>query len=162
MLPSCWREIDIISLGHNITMTSHMLPTDRLFNNLFMITTKKASKIHITGPLWRESTIDGSPIHKSIDVEIVSMPWCHHGILPLLSCSAFLYDWWLNSVLFINPLWSGDTIWRHRSGSTSAQVVPCCMVVPSHYLNQCWLIIIKVYWHSFGGNVPRHTSSICQ
>ena len=24
----------------------------------------------------------------------------------------------------------------------------CCLTAPSHYLNQCWLIISKVLWHS--------------
>ena len=24
----------------------------------------------------------------------------------------------------------------------------CCLTAPSHYLNQCWLITSKVYWHS--------------
>ena len=37
-----------------------------------------------------------------------------------------------------------DAIWRHRSGSTLAQVMACCLKAPSHYLNQCWLIISKV------------------
>ena len=31
--------------------------------------------------------------------------------------------------------------WRHRSGSTLAQVMACCLTAPSQYLNQCWLII---------------------
>ena len=48
----------------------------------------------------------------------------------------------------INSLWPGDAIWRHISGSTSAQVMACCLAAPSHYLNQCWLIIIEVLWHS--------------
>ena len=30
------------------------------------------------------------------------------------------------------------------SGSTLAQVVACCLTAPSHYLNQCWLIIRDV------------------
>ena len=30
--------------------------------------------------------------------------------------------------------------WRHRSGSTLAQVMSCSLTAPSHYLNQCWLI----------------------
>ena len=37
-----------------------------------------------------------------------------------------------------------DAIWQHRSGSTLAQVMDCCLTAPSHYLNQCWLIISKV------------------
>ena len=39
-------------------------------------------------------------------------------------------------------------IWRHRSGSTLAQVMACCPTAPSHYLNQCWLIICEVLHHS--------------
>ena len=39
-----------------------------------------------------------------------------------------------------NSLRPSDAIWRHRSGSTLAQVMACCLTAPSHYLNQCWLI----------------------
>ena len=50
---------------------------------------------------------------------------------------------------FVNSLWPSDAIWRHRSGSTLAQVMACCLTAPSHYLNQCWLTISKVHaWHS--------------
>ena len=34
-----------------------------------------------------------------------------------------------------NSLWPNDGIWRQRSGSTLAQVMACCLTVPSHYLN---------------------------
>ena len=44
----------------------------------------------------------------------------------------------------LNPLWPGDVIWRQGSRSTLAQVMACCLTAPSHYLNQCWLIISKV------------------
>ena len=37
-----------------------------------------------------------------------------------------------------------DVIWRHGSGSTLAQVMAGCLTAPSHYLNQCWLVISKV------------------
>ena len=41
--------------------------------------------------------------------------------------------------------------------STLAQIMACCLMAPSHYLNQCWLIIKGVQWHSpesdFTGNV---------
>ena len=43
-----------------------------------------------------------------------------------------------------NSLWASDAIWRHRSESTLAQVIACCLKAPSHYLNPCWLIISKV------------------
>ena len=32
----------------------------------------------------------------------------------------------------VNSLWPSDTIWRHRSGSTLAQVMACCLTAPSH------------------------------
>ena len=48
----------------------------------------------------------------------------------------------------INSLGPSDVTWRHRSGSTFAQVMACCLTAPSHYLNQCWLIIGKVKRHS--------------
>ena len=35
----------------------------------------------------------------------------------------------------------GDANWRHRSWSTLVQVITWCLTVPSHYLNQWWLII---------------------
>ena len=42
----------------------------------------------------------------------------------------------------------GNSIWRHTSGSTLAQVMACCLTAPSHYLNQCWLIVKGILWHS--------------
>ena len=59
-----------------------------------------------------------------------------------------------------NSLGPSDAIWRQRSGSTLAQVMACSLTVPSHYLNQCWLIITKVEWHSSKGKFRRDTSAI--
>ena len=44
----------------------------------------------------------------------------------------------------LNSLWPSYAIWRHRSESTLAEVMACCLTTPSHYLNQCWLAITKV------------------
>ena len=55
----------------------------------------------------------------------------------------------------LNSLWPNDAIWRHRSRSTLAQVMACCLTTPSHYLNQCWLIMSEVQWHSYLGNFTR-------
>ena len=62
--------------------------------------------------------------------------------------------------LCFNSLWPGDTIWRQRSGSPLAQVMACCLTAPSHYLNQCWLTISKVEWHSSKGKFTRDTLAI--
>ena len=32
----------------------------------------------------------------------------------------------------------------------------CCLTAPSHYLNQWWLIISKVQWHSSESNLMRY------
>ena len=48
----------------------------------------------------------------------------------------------------VNSLWPSDATWWQRSGSTLAQVMACCLTAPSHYLNQCWLIISEAQWHS--------------
>ena len=36
-----------------------------------------------------------------------------------------------------------DVVWWLRSWSTLAQVMACCLMAPSHYLNQYWLIGVK-------------------
>ena len=69
-----------------------------------------------------------------------------------------LFRLWVGA--WLNTLWPSDTIWRHRSGSTLAQVMACCLTAPSHYLNQCWPIISKVELHSSKGKFIRDTSAI--
>ena len=51
---------------------------------------------------------------------------------------------------WVNSIWSSDTIWPLRSGSTLAQVMAWCLTAQSHYLNQCCLVnvIMDVLWHS--------------
>ena len=67
---------------------------------------------------------------------------------------------WSSGLTDINSLRPSDAIWWHRFGSTLAQVMVCCLMAPSHYLNQCWLIISKVHWHSFDYNFRRDIAAI--
>ena len=54
-----------------------------------------------------------------------------------------------HSTLFLlNSLWHSDIIWRHRSGSTLAQAIACCLMALSYCLNQCWLIFSTIKCHS--------------
>ena len=53
-----------------------------------------------------------------------------------------------------NSLWPSDTIWQQRSGSTLAQVMACCLMARSHYLNQCRLIMNEDLWQSPDSNFP--------
>ena len=52
------------------------------------------------------------------------------------------------SYSLVNSLWASDTIWRHRSGSTLAQIMACCLMAPSYHLNQYWLLSGEIMWHS--------------
>ena len=45
---------------------------------------------------------------------------------------------------YLFSLWPNDAISGRKSGSTLAEVVVCCLQAPSHYLNQCWFVIIMV------------------
>ena len=44
--------------------------------------------------------------------------------------------------------------------STLAQVIACCLMAPSYYLNQCCLITSEVLWHSPEGNLTGNTQYI--
>ena len=59
-----------------------------------------------------------------------------------------------------NSLWPSDAKCRYRSGSTLAQVMACCQRAPSHYLNQRWLTINEIFWHSFQVNFYLNTQDI--
>ena len=67
----------------------------------------------------------------------------------MLSIFTFPAAWFSDAV---NSLCPSDAIWRYRSGSRLALVMACCLMAPSHYPNQCWLIISQVLWHSSEGN----------
>ena len=64
---------------------------------------------------------------------------------------------WYIFVLHQVSLWLSDAIWQHKSGSTLAQVMACCLTAPSHNLNQCWLPISKVQWHHLRANLQEIT-----
>ena len=55
--------------------------------------------------------------------------------------------------------WHAEVILTHwglmRSWSTLVQVMARCLTAPSHYLNQCWLIIDEGPWHSSQGIILR-------
>ena len=74
--------------------------------------------------------------------------WAFHGQICII-----WDEWNIGQTLpmccweVITLLWLSDTIWWQRSGSTLAQVMACYLRAPSHYRNQCWLIISEVQWH---------------
>ena len=60
-------------------------------------------------------------------------------------------------VILPSSLRPSGAMWRQGTGSTLAQVMACCLTAPSHFLDQCWLIISKVLWRSCEANFTRNT-----
>ena len=46
-----------------------------------------------------------------------------------------------NSNICLNLCSPSNARYKHIFGLTLAQVVACCLITPSHYLNQCWIHI---------------------
>ena len=67
-----------------------------------------------------------------------------------ITCCQITSSHHINNLSFplssFNSLWPSDDIWWHRSESTLARVMAWCLMAPSHYLNQPWLIISEVLW----------------
>ena len=55
------------------------------------------------------------------------------------------YEEMIENMFFFNCLWPSDVISRHRSESTLALVMACCLTAKSHFLNQGWLLSSKVF-----------------
>ena len=68
------------------------------------------------------------------------------SLMPLNELHLFILTG--NPAASFYSLGPSDAIWRWRSWSTLVKVMACCPTAPNHYLNQCWLIISKVPWHS--------------
>ena len=99
-----------------------------------------------------------------IEVPLSVYQWLNARLRHLQSCNKSSI-WSILSIpsliqALLNSLWPSDTIWRQRSGSTLAQVMACCLMAPSHYLNQCWHISSKVEWRSSNGKFTGDTSAI--
>ena len=61
-----------------------------------------------------------------------------HIFLPYTSL--VLSHAWLIGLVIPSIYRPSDAIWQHRSVSTLAPIMACCLTTPSDYWNQCWLI----------------------
>ena len=96
-MEDCWLPCHFSVSSLDNTVTSHYeyhsiscrLQLDYLFFGLFWLTSKKISKLHITGywPFGRgrlnPSVTDGFPSQKASNVEIISMSSYHHGSMKV-------------------------------------------------------------------------------
>ena len=101
-------------------------------------------------------------VHLTILVQI--MGWHQQGDKPLsepIMINLLTYKC-VTRPQWVNSLGPSDTIWRWRSWSTLYQIMTCCLTAPSHYLNQCWLIISKVLWHSSESIILRRSEDANQ
>ena len=74
------------------------------------------------------------------------MAWCRQAASHYLSqcCPRSLLPYGVTRPQWVNSVWPHNIMWWHRSGSTLTKFMACCLMAPSHYLNQCWLVISKV------------------
>ena len=154
---------------HNgLDSVSHHQPRDCLLKRLFRRRSKKTSKLRVTGlcvgnsPGPVNSPHDGPvtrkmfPFDDVIKIRTKIMANCYQfkssfwGFNPSKYPRIFLRLGLSNVCAFedrapvnfiFNSLWPSDALWRHRSGSTMAQVMACFQTASNHYLNQCWLVI---------------------
>ena len=86
-----------------------------------------------------------------------------YGVIrPQWINSHFSRCWWHHRpyIRWVNSLWPSDAIWQHRSRSTLAEVMVCCLTAAVHYLNQYWRIISEVLWHSPESNFTGNAQDI--
>ena len=87
--------------------------------------------------------------------------WPLRGLLYWYLIKSLQLIWRLGTYRFhSSSLWPSDAIWQQGSRSKLVQVMACCLMAPSHYLNQHWLIITKVQWCSSEGNFAWDITSI--
>ena len=90
------------------------------------------------------------------------MTWCRIGDKPLSEPMMvnLLMHICVTRPQWVNLLWPNDTIWQHNTMSILTQVMACFLMAPSYYLNQCWLIISDVLWHSLEDNFTGNVQDI--
>ena len=95
----------------------------------------------------------------NIQALVLIMAWRRPGDKPLseLMLVRSLTHICVTRPQWVNSLWPRYAIWQDTSGLTLVQVMACCMVAPSHYLNQSWLTISGVQWQSTDGNAKEIT-----
>ena len=62
--------------------------------------------------------------------------------------------------LCVNSLAPNDTIWQSWTLSTLFQVIAWCLMAPSYYLNQHWLVVNGILWHLSETNLTANSQDI--
>ena len=148
-------------LQGNFNGNSHIFIKENMFENvvwrwrpfclsLNVLTTNQWKPFLV----WAHSVLRPGSSEITWPIPWLLMPWLlHRQVISSLAIEYLSYHVSVRkcNVMF-NALWPIDPIWRQKTGSTLVQVMARCLTAPNHYLNQCWLIIGKVLWHSSKGN----------
>ena len=108
------------------------------FNETIWILIKISLKFVPKGPI------------NNIPALVQIMAWRRPGDKPLSEPMMLSLLTHICVTQWVNSMRPKDAIWWQRTGSTLAQVMDCCQAAPCNFLNQCWVIINKTPWHSFG------------
>ena len=132
----CKYEIDLVSIVEDTERTLSCPQTDR----------------------WTDGRTDGQGETSKTPSTSLSRGFKKQWLIQI---NYICYDLHCVSVMWnVNSLWPGHAIWQHKSGSTLDQVMACCLTAPSHYLNQCWLIIkggpVAFSWEQFHWKCSRY------
>ena len=123
LIAALWRQIHWRSWSTLVlVMACYIMAPNHYMNQCWII---------ISEVLWYSP--EGNFTGNAQDIYYLSFMWVWNWSIQ--GYRLISWDKWVNS------LWPSNAMWRHRSGSTLAQVMACCLTAPSHYLNQCWLVI---------------------
>ena len=145
--PSFW---DHLGLTHWGLSTQIYLRNGRCLLGLFRVLRKRMltnRDWELSNETWNltqnapETFLSKRRLQTGVHLAQASLCWCRQGSQ-------------------INSLWPSDAIWRQEFRSTLVQVMSSCLTAPSHYLNQCWLIIKKDQWCSSEGNFAWDVTAI--
>ena len=146
-------------------------PHDCLLNRLFRRRSKKTWKLRVTGLCAGNSPgTDEFPAQKASNAENVSIWWRHHDIAHFVQAPVYWRWALLHNISNLNLLTTNihyNDLLSHFSKQLlccylyfqhhitygvltlrQMYVVICCLATQSLYLNQCWILIKGILWHS--------------
>ena len=166
-LSQCWPRYmsPYSSLGHNELRFYQKVVFTWVVLHFFILTLIHTNIFALWYPyLFIIQLLHGNNIFEERSVFMQKCSFCcgkitasHHFIF-IISC-------WTNTCIEqkirFNLLWPSDAMWWQMSGSILAEIeiMACCLMAPSHHLNQCQLIFCEVFWHLPEGDIYPETTS---
>ena len=112
---------------------SNHQPHDCLLNRLFRRSSKKTSKIRVTGLCAGNSPGTGEfPAQKASNAENIFIWWRHHGIYVIISCCTIFRDFKLLLYFVRYHLWQINTVYNDWSIKSSSERF-CSRIFPARF-----------------------------